>query len=328
MATGDNSDKGAKKATKDGEEDIPKVQENEEPQMMKPGKRKGAGSKDDETPLPEGFYDKDDEEHVEDNAEERDHEGQTRSSKDDEEAMREAEAKEKARYQRRLELMIEQDEMTRGQREVTLKVNDADGKALAEGQAVGKAKAGSKEQVPGKPSTRRPKEVDHEEDDELSPIIQKRIDEEVEKRLKAGLGKRQPSLTRRLFQEEIDEEDAKRQYEESMKQMRQASERMKKLKAEKDARMKKQFEARVSEELEKKKREDAQKLQKRSWLDEYQKELKIEKEKQLEQLQKEQMKNMKELELQFEEERKKFEEFHEEAKEMNQGQDDDDQGNW
>ena len=35
------------------------------------------------------------------------------------------------------------------------------------------------------------------------------VDEEVEKRLKA-----KQSLTRRLFQEEIDEEDAKLQYEE------------------------------------------------------------------------------------------------------------------
>jgi hypothetical protein len=47
------------------------------------------------------------------------------------------------------------------------------------------------------------------------------VDEEVEKRLKA-----KQSLTRRLFQAEYDEEDAKLQYEESMKQMRQASERM------------------------------------------------------------------------------------------------------
>jgi trichohyalin len=260
--TGDENEKGATKATKDGEEDIPKVQQDEKPQMVKTGKRKGV--KDDETPLPEGFYDEDDEELVEENAEQRDHEGQARSSKEDEET----DQRLKAQYQKRVESMIEYDEMTRGQREVTLKVNGADGKALAEGQAVGKAKAGSKEQVPGKPSTRRPKEVDHEDDDELSPIIQKRIDEEVEKRLKA-----QPSLTRRLFQDEIDEEDAKRQYEESMKQMRQASERMKKLKAEKDARMKKQFEERVTEELEKKRRDDAQKLQKKLWLDEYQKEL-------------------------------------------------------
>ena len=53
------------------------------------------------------------------------------------------------------------------------------------------------------------------------------------KRLKA-----KQSLTRRLFQEEYDEEDAKLQYEESMKKMKQASERMRKIKAEKDARMK------------------------------------------------------------------------------------------
>ena len=61
--------------------------------------------------------------------------------------------------------------------------------------------------------------------------------------------------------------------------MKQASDRMKKLKAEKDARMKKQFEARMNEELEKKRRDDAQKLQKRLWLEEYQRELKTEKEK-------------------------------------------------
>ena len=79
-ANRDKKDKGANKATKDGEQDIPKVQENEEPQMTKPRKRKGAGSKDDETPLPEGFYDEDDEEIVEESAEQRDHEGQARSS--------------------------------------------------------------------------------------------------------------------------------------------------------------------------------------------------------------------------------------------------------
>ena len=49
-ATGVKREKGANKATKDGEEDVPKVQENEEPQMMKPSKRKGVESKDDETP--------------------------------------------------------------------------------------------------------------------------------------------------------------------------------------------------------------------------------------------------------------------------------------
>ena len=55
-----------------------------------------------------------------------------------------------------------------------------------------------------------------------------------------------------------------------MKKMKQASERMKKIKAKKDARMKEQFETRVKEELEKKRRDEAQKLQKKLWLEEYQ----------------------------------------------------------
>ena len=68
------------------------------------------------------------------------------------------------------------------------------------------------------------------------------------KRLKAT-----QTVTKRLFQDEIDEEDAKRQCQENLEKMKQADERLKKLKAEKDARMKEQFEARVKEELEKRK---------------------------------------------------------------------------
>ena len=103
-------------------------------------------------------------------------------------------------------------------------------------------------------------------------MVQKMVDDEVEKRLKA-----KPSLTRRLFQEDFDEEDAKLQYEESMKKLKQASERMDKIKAEKEAIMRKQFEAKMKEELERKRRDEAQKLQKKRWNDEYQKELKLEK---------------------------------------------------
>ena len=70
--------------------------------------------------------------------------------------------------------------------------------------------------------------------------------------------------------------------------------------------MKEQFESRVKEELERKRRDDAQRLQKKMWMEEYQKELKIEKDKQLEQLKKEKMRVMNDLERQFEEERKRF----------------------
>ena len=249
----DENEKGATKATKDGEEDIPKVQQDEKPQMVKTGKRR---VKDDETPLPEGFYEKEDEEIVhddDDEAEDRVKEGPTRSSKD----------------------VIE----------VTLKVGDAKGEALAKGQTAGKAEAGSEEQSPGKPSPKTQRKVKVKgTEDEISPIVQRMVNEEVEKRLKA-----QPSLTRRLFHEDNDEEDAKRQYGETMKQMRQASERMRKLKAEKDAKMKEQFETRVKEELEKKRREESQRIQKKLWMEEYEKELKMEKRRQLEQRQKEQM---------------------------------------
>ena len=44
---------------------------------------------------------------------------------------------------------------------------------------------------------RKPKAKDHEDDEEMSPIIKKMVDEEVEKRLKA-----KQALTRRLFQDE------------------------------------------------------------------------------------------------------------------------------
>ena len=160
MATGATrakSDKGANNATKDCEDDVPKVQEDAEPQMMNTCKKNGIGSTDDEAPRPEGFYEKDaEEELVNDEAEDRDNEEQTHSSKDDDEAMREADAKEKARYQRRLEFMMDQDESNRRNdkypKEVTLKVKDANGEALAEGQAVGKADAGSEGQPPNKPS--------------------------------------------------------------------------------------------------------------------------------------------------------------------------------
>jgi hypothetical protein len=53
--------------------------------------------------------------------------------------------------------------------------------------------------------------MNHEDDEDISPIIKKMVDEKVEKRLKA-----KQSLTRRLFQDEIDKDDARRQYQESL----------------------------------------------------------------------------------------------------------------
>jgi hypothetical protein len=122
--------------------------------------------------------------------------------------------------------MIQQDEKNRKAKQdddeaqedpkQALEVDAENGEALAEGQAVGKAEAGSKEQSPRKQSTKthkRPNMKTHEDDEkEMSPIIEKMVDEEVEKRLKA-----RQSETRRLFQDEADEEDARRQYEESVK---------------------------------------------------------------------------------------------------------------
>ena len=70
--------------------------------------------------------------------------------------------------------------------------------------------------------------------------------------------------------------------------------------------MKEQFEARLKEETEKKRRDEAQKLQKKLWMEGYQKELKIQKEKQLEQTQKEQMRRVRALERQLDEERKRL----------------------
>jgi hypothetical protein len=110
-----------------------------------------------------------------------------------------------------------------------------------ESEAVGVTKVRVKEQPSSKPSPktqRKPRVKGLEED--ISPIVQKMVDDEIEKRLNA-----KQSLTRRLFQEEFDEEAAKLQYEESMKKLKQASERMDKIKAEKEAIMRKQFEAKI-----------------------------------------------------------------------------------
>ena len=207
----------------DDEDDVPKGQK-EKSLKMKAGTARRSGSKAyDDTPLPEG----DDEDSVdeEDDAEDQEPGEKARSSKDDEKIRKEAEAEEDARYQLRLELLIQQDEKIqkakrdkdeksrRNRKDDALKVGDANGEALAEGQTVGEAEAGSKEQPPSKPSPktqRKPKVKGHEE--QMSPIIQKMVDEEVKKRLKA-----KQSLTRRLFQDEVEEEDAKLQYEESIR---------------------------------------------------------------------------------------------------------------
>jgi len=188
------------KATRDDKDDVPKGQKDAEPKMMKPGKEKRAGSKDDETPLPEGFYEEDEELVEADDAEDQEPGEKARSSKDDEEIRKEAEAEEDARYQRRLELLIQQDEKIqkakiekdeksrRDPKEVALKVEDANGEALAEGQAVGKAEAGSKEQSPKRQSAKTPEKTRmmiKDEEKDISPIIKRMVNEEVEKRLKA-----------------------------------------------------------------------------------------------------------------------------------------------
>ena len=80
--------------------------------------------------------------------------------------------------------------------------------------------------------------------------------------------------------------------------------------------------------MEKTRRDEAQKLKKRMWLEEYQRELKTEKEKQLEQLQKEQMKRAKALERQFEEERRKVEELTEEPEMEEEDWEDYDEDAW
>ena len=71
--------------------------------------------------------------------------------------MEKAEADEKARYQRRLDLMMQEDEeiqkakrdqekSRRRRKDDALKVEDAVDEAFAEGRTVGEAEAGSKEQ--------------------------------------------------------------------------------------------------------------------------------------------------------------------------------------
>ena len=177
------------------------------------------------TPLPHEDDDEEDSVEEDEDAEDREHGESARSSKDDYD---EADAKERARYQRRLEFLIQEDEKRRQAKQDDDDEDDKDkgkevfdnpevanGEALAEGQAVGKAEAGSKEQSPKRQSAKtpgRPKTMNQEDEGEISPIVKKMVDEEVEKRLRA-----EQSVTRRLFQDEIDEEDAKRQYEESLK---------------------------------------------------------------------------------------------------------------
>ena len=161
--------------------------------------------------------------------------GLDQASNDDEEAWKKSQGEQKDQYQRRLESLIikdeeiqkaQKDEKSRRGRKENLKVEDAVDEEPTEDEAVGEPKVRVQEQSSGKPSPktqRKPKFKGPEEDIHLkwSPIVQKIVDEEVEKRLMA-----KQSLTRRLFQEEFDEEGAKLQYEESMKKMKQASDRM------------------------------------------------------------------------------------------------------
>ena len=215
----------------ENEDDVPKGQTDKSLKMKAgTGKRSGLKAYDD-TPLPE----EDDEDSVDedDDAEDQRPGEKARSSKDEKEIRKKAEADEDARYQRRLELLMQQDEQIqkakrdqdkesrRNQKDDALKVGDANDEALAEHRTVGEAEAGSNEQSSSKPSPktqRKPRVKGPEE--EMSPIIQKMVDEEVEKRLKA-----KQSLTRRLFQEECDEEDAKtpirREYEKDETSLRE-----------------------------------------------------------------------------------------------------------
>ena len=178
---------------------------------MKTGTGKKSGSKAyDDTSLLEEDDDSVDEDK---DAEDQGPADRARSSNDDEEAWKKSEAEQKARYQRRLESLIEKDEeiqkakkdeKSRRGRKENLKVEDAVDEEPAEGEAVGETEVRGKEQSSGKPSpkTQRKTRVKGLEED-ISPIVQKMVDEEVEKRLKA-----KQSLTRRLFQENFDEKDA------------------------------------------------------------------------------------------------------------------------
>ena len=92
----------------DNKDDVPKGLKKTKAGTARRTREKALG-----TPLPE--EDDDEEDSVaEDDAEDRAHDENARSSKEYEEFMMEAEAKEKARYQRRLEFMIQKDEKNRG----------------------------------------------------------------------------------------------------------------------------------------------------------------------------------------------------------------------
>ena len=152
----------------------------------------------------------------------------TRSEYDDEEAWKKSEAEQKAQYERRLKFMMDEDEKkakmmekSRRGRKDELRVGDAVDGEPTEGEAVGVTKVRVKEQPSSKPSPktqRKPRVKGLEED--ISPIVQKMVDDEIERRLNA-----KQSLTRRLFQEEFDEEDAKtsvrRKYEEVKRSIRE-----------------------------------------------------------------------------------------------------------
>ena len=144
---------------------------------------------------------------------------------------------------------------------------------FAEGRAVGKAEASgtvqSSKRLPEKtPMKRKVKAGDEAE--EISPIIKKFIDEEVEKRLKEIVPKKEALVTR-LFHDD-EEDEAQRQLEESMEMMKKADEKVRKIQADKEAAQRRLIQEKIKEKLEQQAFEESQR-RKRLMMEEKHKEM-------------------------------------------------------
>ena len=187
--------------------------------------------------------------------------------------------------------------------------------ALADGQAVGKPKAGEDDdslKTPIKPKNSKTVTIasakKERPDQDTLPIFEKLVKEEMEKRLVED-AKNKESKTVKNPQFPDDEDEYIRQYEDSVAKMKQASERIKKIKAEKEERFKMQIEEQRKEERQRRERDDEEKRQMLRWVsDQRQEAIKSQKEKNISRIMEEQLQHkqkLMELESEVEQERQR-----------------------
>ena len=181
---------------------------------------------------------------------------------------------------------------------------------LAEGRAVGKAEASGTVQSSKRLSDKTPKKiVKTGDEDKISPIMKKFIDEEVEKRLKEIVPKKEALVTR-LFHDD-DEDEARKQLEESMEMMRKADEKVKKIQAEKEAAQRRLIQEKIKEKLEQQAFEESQR-RKRILMEEKHKEMiKKKKAQEIQILREEYEQRLKVLQQEVQEEKRKKERLEE-----------------